>query len=392
MKSWKGVKLLVGAAFLALLLVLAVGTSASAATPSPSPTATPTPTPTPTPQQSGGFQLPGVPDPFEFQARLLFYVIDETFYSIDKAILVNTVEKLFNPMVSGYDNIDGRGSFGSALVFDATHLHDLWAFMRNLSWSLVGLIFVISLGIAMFQAGRVGVQAVIGGLLVRLTIAVVGIFFSYEIVNWLLQFDNVLIQAITSKVTVELRDLPAYQGLNLKEPGLLEEIGNLADDFMMLFVIAGLAFEMVLLIPFYVVRDAVILFLVLVAPLAFAVSIIPGKRTENVWKLWLRILIPTILVKFVNIIVFAGFLLIGATSKFSLINAFVLVAMPFLMMVIPIYIMRLFFSFDEMVFVNVHHNLRERVQTEAVGRATSSVKQAGAGLASRAARTIRSVR
>src|SRR5207247_5381920 len=92
----------------ALLLLALAPAAALAASPSPSPA----PSATPSAQaQSSGPGLPNVQLPSLDPQKVIYQAIAGILYTFDQT-LIDEMDKLWNPMVAGSDDLQGKESFG----------------------------------------------------------------------------------------------------------------------------------------------------------------------------------------------------------------------------------------------------------------------------------------
>jgi hypothetical protein len=96
--------------------------------------------------------------------------------------------------------------------------------------------------------------------------------------------------------------------------------------------------ELVVLFVVYFVRLILLWVLVVVAPFAFAFSIIPAGRGLVVY--WARLLFATVAVKFINVLVFTTFVFMGAASDVGLLNVVLVATMLLFMIMVPATLMR----------------------------------------------------
>src|SRR2546430_7620701 len=89
--------------------------------PVPSPSTSASPNPTSSPGQSSG--LPSLLPSFDPQ-KAIVQTLAEMLYGVDQELLL-TMQNIWNPMVAGTDNIDGRENLG--FIVDNSKLRNIWA-------------------------------------------------------------------------------------------------------------------------------------------------------------------------------------------------------------------------------------------------------------------------
>src|SRR5690349_1030695 len=109
---------LAGAA-VGVLLLAASGSSAAMAASSPSPS------PSPTEQSPSGPGLPGLQLPTLDPQKVIYQAIAGMLYAFDQT-LVAEMEKVWNPMVAGSDDLNGKENFGPGLIVDNSQLSRMW--------------------------------------------------------------------------------------------------------------------------------------------------------------------------------------------------------------------------------------------------------------------------
>lgn len=311
---------------IAVLLTLAAAAPALAVTASPTPSASPTTSPSPSPQ----VQLPSLPslDP----QKLIYQTIAGILYSMDR-LLMTEMEKLWNPMVTGTDDLSGRTSFGNALVVDNSHLQTMWGISLGIATgSLLVLLFTLSAVLWMLRSA-VGVRHDLARNLVYFFFTVILMAGSFFLVTQLIALDNALVAAVSGRVTVELRALPAYQNLGLTDPTTIQAVDQLLQAISLFLIGLFIGLELIFLFVIYFIRLILIWVLVVIAPFVLAVGILPGARGIVVY--WSRLLIATVLLKFVNVLVFVTFVLMGAISAAGLFNELLVLTMLLFMILVP---------------------------------------------------------
>jgi hypothetical protein len=168
------------------------------------------------------------------------------------------------------------------------------------------------------------------------TIIVMG--SSYFLISQLLNIDNALISAVDSQVVVELRSLPAYQGLGLKDPSSIQEAKQLVDVIALFLIGLFVGLELAALFVIYFIRIILIWVLVVLAPFVLAVGILPGARGMVVY--WARLLMVAVFFKFVNVLVFVTFVFMAAAAQAALYNLLLVGAMLLFMIAVPTMLIR----------------------------------------------------
>jgi len=321
---------LVGGAAALLLLLGASGSSAAlaAASPSPSPSAA---------GQASGPSLPGIQLPSLDPQKVLYQAIAGILYAFDQTLIAE-MEKVWNPMVAGTDDLTGKQSFGPGLVVDNTQLDRMWTVSFGIATgSLLALLFALT-ALLWLLGQAIGSRHDIWRNLVYFLFTVILMAFSFFLVNQLLLIDNVLVSGVNGQVAIELRSLLAFQNLGLQDPSAIQDVHDLLKAITTLLVIVFVAMELVVLFVVYFVRLILLWVLVVVAPFAFAFSIIPAGRGLVIY--WARLLIATVSIKFVNVLVFTTFVFMGASSDVALLNVFLVATMLLFMIMVPATLMR----------------------------------------------------
>ncbi|MDQ6741615.1 MAG: hypothetical protein M3Z97_01725, partial [Candidatus Dormibacteraeota bacterium] len=249
---------------IALMLAFAAATPALAAVASPSPSVSPSPSNQP--------QLPSLPslDP----QKLIYQTIAGILYSMDR-LLMTEMEKLWNPMVTGTDDLNGSTNFGQALVVDNSHLRTMWGISLGIATgSLLVLLFTLSVVLWMLRSA-VGVQHDLVRNLVYFFATVILMAGSFFLITQLIAVDNALVSMISGRVTVELRALPAYQNLGLTDPTTIQAVDQLLQAISLFLVALFIGLELIFLFVIYFIRLILIWVLVVLAPFVLAVGILP---------------------------------------------------------------------------------------------------------------------
>jgi hypothetical protein len=271
--------------------------------------------------------LPGL-DP----QKAVYQAIAGLLYSMDR-LIITEMERLWNPMVTGTDDLNGRTNFGQALVVDNSHLRSMWGISLGIAiGSMLVLLLTLSAVLWMVRSA-VGVQHGLARNLVYFFASVILMAGSFFLITQVIAIDNALVSAVNSQVTVELRALPAYQNLGLKDPTTIQEIDQLLQAISLFLIGLFIGLELIFLFVIYFIRLILIWVLVVLAPFVLAVGILPGARGIVVY--WSRLLLATIFLKFVNVLVFMTFVLMGATSAAGLFNELLVVTMLLFMILVP---------------------------------------------------------
>src|SRR5438309_3981033 len=182
------------------------------------------PTPSPAPGASAG--LPGIQLPSLDPQKVVYQAIAGILFSFD-SLLIGEMEQLWNPMVAGTDDLQGKESFGPGLVVDNTKLRQMWGLSFGLATgSLLVMLFAL-MALLWLLGEAVGSRHDIGRNLVYFLFIVILMGSSFFLVGQLLTVDNVLVQGVNTQVTIELRSLPAFQGLGLKDPTAIQDVHDL---------------------------------------------------------------------------------------------------------------------------------------------------------------------
>jgi hypothetical protein len=319
---------LLGGAAAALLLIASASATLAAASPSPS--ASP-------PPQSQGPSLPGLQLPSLDPQKVIYQAIGGILYAFDST-LIGEMEQVWNPMVAGGDDLTGKENFGPGLVVDNSRLSQMWGVSFGIATGSL-LVLLFALAALLWMLGQaVGNKNDIWRNLVYFLFTVVLMGASFFLVAQLLAVDNALVGAVNGQVTIELRSLLAYQNLGLKDPSAIQDVHDLLKAITTLLIIVFVALELVALFIVYFVRLILLWVLVVVAPFAFAFSIIPAGRGLVVY--WTRLLIATVAIKFVNVLVFTTFVFMAAASDVALLNVLLVATMLLFMIMVPATLMR----------------------------------------------------
>jgi hypothetical protein len=325
---------LVGCAAAALLALVSAPAALAAAAPSPSPSASTSPA------QSSGPSLPGLQLPSLDPQKVIYQAIAGILFAFDQT-LIGEMEQVWNPMVAGQDDLTGKESFGPGLVVDNTPLSKLWTVSFGIATGSL-LVMLFALSALLYLLGQtLGSGHDVWRNLVYFLFTVVLMGFSFFLVNQLLTVDNALVGAVNGQVSIELRSLLAFQNLQnaaLKDPSAIQDVHDLLKAITTLLVVVFVALELIVLFIVYFVRLILLWVLVATAPFAFAFSIIPAGRGLVVY--WCRLVVATVAVKFINVLVFTTFVLMGAASDVALLNVVLVATMLLFMIMVPGVLMR----------------------------------------------------
>jgi hypothetical protein len=305
---------------------------AAAAAPAPSPS--PSPKPTSSPSQSSGaptISLPGF-DP----QKAIVQTLAEMLYGVDQELLT-TMQNIWNPMVAGTDNIDGRENLG--FLVDNSKLRDLWGLSLAIATGSVLVLLLTVMAVYWMLgefAGGGGHQ--MARNLVTFFFFVILMSSSFFLIARLIDVDNGLIQSVNGQVVVELRSLPAFQQTQLTNPSTINDLQELIKWLALGLLSIVVVIELVILFIAYFIRIVMIWVLVAVAPFALAVGILPPARGIVVY--WFKLLLATVFWKFANVLVFAVMVTMGAVSSVAIYNVLLVAAMLFFMLLVPTTLMR----------------------------------------------------
>src|SRR5947209_2897307 len=222
------------------MLAFAAAAPALAASASPTPLASPSVSPSLTSQ----VQLPSRPslDP----QKLIYQTIAGILYSMDR-LLMTEMEKLWSPMVTGTDDLNGSTSLGQALVVDNSHLRSMWGITLAIATgSLLVLLFTLSVVLWMLRSA-VGVRHDLARNLVYFFATVILMAGSFFLITQLIDVDNALVSMVSGQVTIELRALPAYQNLGLKDPSTIQEVDQLLQAISLFLIGLFIGLELIFL-------------------------------------------------------------------------------------------------------------------------------------------------
>jgi hypothetical protein len=309
-------------------MAAALATPAAASSPVPE---SPTPTPTPT---TSGPNLPSLPS-FDPQ-KVVYQTIDSALYWVDQALLTE-METVWNPLVAGTDNLDSKEGIGGILI-DNTKLKEMWGLSLGIATgSLLVLMFALNMLLWLVKEA-VGAGHELGRNLVYFLVTVILMATSFFLIQQVVKIDNALVSSVNNQVAIELRSLPAYQGMGLKDPSGIDDIKELLRWLLVGLLVIFVGAELLVLFVIYFVRVILLWVLVVTAPFVLAVSIIPSARGVVVY--WLRLLLATVFMKFVNVLVFTTFVFMGAASDVAIMNVLLVFTMLLFMILVPTTIMR----------------------------------------------------
>jgi hypothetical protein len=273
---------------------------------------------------------------FDF-VQLAYSTIASTLYTFD-GYLVDVLDRLWGPLVVGEDNLSGGRQVGSVLEVDNSKLQLVWEISLGIATGSLLVLMVTLIAVTWITQQMVSQRsdAVRGAAMV---IGVVGLMgASFFIVSQLIAVDNGLVRAFSGNVTLELRSLPAWQGIGLQNPSTLTNAHDLLmavlEGVLMLFV----ALELLVLVVVYFIRLVLIWVMVAVAPFALAASILPGGQGVAVH--WAKVTIAAVFLKFVNTLVFLTFVFMAAAAGTGVYNELLMVGMLFFMLLVPRFVMR----------------------------------------------------
>lgn len=284
--------------------------------------------------------LPSLPNPVEAIANLPAEVLGKIAAKMisylaraaDMALL-KAFEGLWSAMLAGDDSLDGKESWGGAVVFDFTPVHKAWAISFGIAGgSLAVLLLTLAAVLLMLRAGAAEGQHEVLQLLVRVFAAFVLAAGSFFLINQAIALDNALVASVNSQVVLELRQLPLYQGLGLKDPDLASSSEDLINTLVLTLAALLICIEMGLVVILYSVRAIVLVALTVTAPFALIAAIVPQFRGVAIY--WARLFAATVLIKFVNALIFGSFLLLGVAAK-GIFNPILLGSLLLVMLLVP---------------------------------------------------------
>jgi hypothetical protein len=264
--------------------------------------------------------------------KIVYQAIAGLLYSMDR-LLISEMEKLWSPMVTGTDDLNGSTNFGQALVVDNSHLRSMWGITLAIATgSLLVLLLLLSVVLWMLRSA-IGVRHEIARYLVYFFATVILMAGSFFLITQLIDVDNALVSMIDGQVTIQLQALPAYQNLGLTDPSTIQEADQLLQAITLFLVGLFIGLELIFIFVIYFLRLILIWVLVVLAPFVLAVGILPGARGIVIY--WARLLIVTVFLKFLNVLVFMTFVLMGAASGAGLFNELLVLTMLLFMILLP---------------------------------------------------------
>ncbi|MDQ6741611.1 MAG: transglycosylase SLT domain-containing protein, partial [Candidatus Dormibacteraeota bacterium] len=206
--------------------------------------------------------------------KIVYQAIAGLLYSMDR-LLITEMEKLWTPMVTGTDDLNGSTNFGQALVVDNSHLHTMWGITLAIATgSLLVLLFMLGAVLWMIRSA-VGVRHDLVRNLAYFFATVILMAGSFFLITQVIAVDNALVSAVSGQVTVELRALPAYQNLGLRDPSTIQELDQLLQAISLFLIALFIGLELIFLFVIYFIRLILIWVLVVLAPFVLAVGILP---------------------------------------------------------------------------------------------------------------------
>ena len=264
--------------------------------------------------------------------KVVYQAIAGLLYSMDR-LLITEMERLWTPMVTGTDDLNGRNSFGQALVVDNSRLRSMWTITLGIATGSL-LVLLLLLGTVMWMLrSAVGIQHDLARNLAYAMASVILMAGSFFLVTQLIDVDNALVSMVDGRVIFDLRSLPAYQNLGLTDPSAIQEVDQLLRAIGLFVIGLFIGLEMIFLFIIYFIRLVLIWVLVVLAPLVLAVGVLPGGRGIVVY--WARLLVAVVFVKFLNVLIFMTFVLMGATSATGLFNELLILTMLLFMVLVP---------------------------------------------------------
>jgi hypothetical protein len=227
---------------------------------------------------------------------------------------------------------------GGVLAVDNSKLQVVWGISLGIATGSLLVLMVTLLAVTMVTQQMVSQRsdAVRGAGMVLGAVALMGA--SFFLVTLLIMVDNGLVSAFRGNVVLELRSLPAWQGIGLQDPNTLTDTHDLLlallEGLLMLVVVVELA----VLVVIYFIRIVMIWILVAVAPFAIAAIILPGGRAVAIH--WAKLTVTAVFLKFVNTLVFLTFVFMAAASGTGLYNELLVLGMLFFMILVPRFMTR----------------------------------------------------
>ena len=269
--------------------------------------------------------------------QLAYSAVGSTVYALD-GYLVDVLNGLWKPLVVGEDDLEGGKQLGSVLEVDNSKLQLVWGISLGIAAGsllvlIVTLIAVTMITRQMVTQGSDALRAVV--MVFGTVVLMAGSFF---LVRQLIAVDNGLVSAFSSNVTLDLRSLPAWQGIGLQNPDTLTTTHDLLIALLEGLLMLAVVVELAVLIVVYFIRLVLIWVLVAVAPFALAASILPGGQGVAVH--WAKLTFTAVFLKFLNTLVFLTFVFMAAASATSIYNELLVLGMLFFMIMVPRFLMQ----------------------------------------------------
>jgi hypothetical protein len=283
-------------------------------------------------QPTAQFSLGG----FDF-VQLAYSTIASTLYSFD-GYVVDLLDRLWGPLVVGEDNLSGGKQIGGVLAVDNSKLQLVWAISLGIATGSLLVLMVTLIAVTWITQQMVSQRsdAVRGAGMVIGVVALMGA--SFFLVSQLIAVDNGLVSAFSGNVTLELRSLPAWQGIGLQNPSTLTDAHDLLKALVQGVLMLMVALELAVLVVVYFIRLVLIWVLVVIAPFALAASILPGGQGVAIH--WAKLTLVAVFLKFVNTLVFLTFVFMAAASGTGLYNELLVLGMLFFMLLVPRFVIR----------------------------------------------------
>lgn len=182
-------------------------------------------------------------------------------------------------------DVDTDQIFGNEDTSDA--YHTAWAVFRTFA-----LVLIAAAALIMVIAQAAGLEILdaytIRKVLPRLILASIGITLSWELMEFLITLSNDLGSGIRSIIYAPFAEFDFSVGLagflgGLALVGGVTVLGMVAFPVVLSLLLSGLLAGLIA-VGLLVFREVLIIFLVIIAPIAIACSILPN--TEKAWSLW----------------------------------------------------------------------------------------------------------
>ncbi len=183
-------------------------------------------------------------------------------------------------------------------------IYQAWNSVRIIALTLlvvIALVMVIAQALSLEVFDAYTVKKV----LPKLAIAIIGITLSWEITRLLVVFSNDLAKAVQSIILAPFGDL-GNPTLNTAQVGVVAGGLAVVGIAFLLTIFAAAALALLLAFVAIVLRQMIVIFLVIVAPIAILASILPN--TQKAWKIWHETFNGALLVYSIII----GFIALGA--------------------------------------------------------------------------------